>query len=133
MGMFDEIYVNSKLAYNYGIKCHCCGNEQMVYQSKSLDSVMECYYLHYASDGQPKLYFMQNPDEKRMFEVNVSKSFKPVEIDPEWPHQWVEMYSKCSTCEEWNEWKLKFTDGVLQKVERTELKTVQGSTLTCIR
>lgn len=124
MGMFDTIYVESKLLHDYGMICMGCAYEHIEFQTKDLDSVLEYYYLHYVDD-KAYLHFMKSDANGTMFNPGDGKAFTPITVEPEWPHQWVSIYSSCPKCNQWNEYKLKFTDGVLQTAKRVDLVRIK--------
>lgn len=122
MGMFDTIYVESKLLHDHHMLCEKCGLECIEFQTKDLDSTLEYYYLHYVN-GIGKLHFMKSVNDTTMFDPSIGKAFNPIEIESEWPHKWMDIYASCIGCNQWNEYKLKFTDGVLQNIERAKIVT----------
>jgi hypothetical protein len=116
------------------------------FQSKCLDSSMNDYYLNYNNNRDPKLFKLDGPSDKKYWhnytneEIkewnNFSGKFFPKRKkgDGHWtteafwpknrknrdmgqlPHQWMYIYVVCS-CDNFCEFKLKFTDGILKKVE----------------
>jgi hypothetical protein len=125
MGMFDTIYVESKLLHDHNMLCHNCGLESIEFQTKDLDSTLECYYLHYAN-GIGRLHFMKDGGSGVMFDPGVTSSFTAIEVNPEWPHKWVNLYGNCQ-CNYWNEYGAKFTDGILQQIKRVDLVRVDSN------
>jgi len=121
MGLFDEIYVDNKVLHDHQIQCSACGIQRQDFQTKSLDSALERYYLHYTDIGQIKLHFMDCKDQ--MMDIDEDNGFTIKEIEPEWPHQWLVFYASCE-CGQWNEWKVKFTDGVAQQIKRVAIESI---------
>lgn len=111
MGLFDEVYIDNKVLYDYNMDCFVCGEESQEFQTKSFESALDKYYLHYVGN-EIRLHFLVEGDGQD------GKGFKIDEAatDPEWPHQWCSIYYACE-CGHWNEWQIKFTDGVAQKIE----------------
>lgn len=117
MGLFDDVYVDNKVLYDYDMGCFLCGKERQEFQTKSFENALDRYYLHYVGD-EIKLHILVD-SEPNIIGGGKKTSFKIDEAanDPEWPHQWCSIYYSCDDCNHWNEWKIKFTDGVAQKIE----------------
>ena len=125
MGMFDTIYVESKMLHDHNMLCYKCGLESIEFQTKDLDSTLEYYYMHYV-DGVGRLHFMKDNGTDIMFDPAVTKSFSTIEVDAEWPHKWINFYVSC-LCNAWNEYEAKFTDGILQRVKRVDIVKVDAN------
>ena len=123
MGMFDTVHIAESAGID--LRCQKCGAIPKTLQTKSLDNDMSHFMIMKFGPGV-RIFVLEKPDEKewwteytpeehaeRIAKARLKKS--PLSV---WMH--IGIYNKCNDpmCDTWNEFRLKFTDGVMVECVR---------------
>ena len=70
MGMFDSVYVSREVLTDFPFACRGCGRvpePETDWQTKSLESCMNSYFLRHDERGAVRLYLLDRPSDRRFW------------------------------------------------------------------
>jgi hypothetical protein len=70
MGMFDHVYVSAEAVAALPLSCQKCGRHPSAesdWQTKSLSSCMDSYFLRHDDDGAVRLYLLDPPSDRHFW------------------------------------------------------------------
>jgi hypothetical protein len=70
MGMSDTVYVSAEVLATWMFACRECGRAPQAdatWQTKSLDSCMNSYFLRHDQGGAIRLYLLDHPADRRLW------------------------------------------------------------------